>query len=264
MLSAEQVAFYHEEGYLHIPEVFSADEVAAMSADLDYLIERWAVRDQGWTGPWRRQLMDADTESKSELIHLHDLQFYSEPWLHAVTKPLLAQAMEELLGAAVELHHSTLHIKPPETGHPFPLHQDMAFYPHADDRFVDVLVHLDDTRHENGEIRFLAGSHKLGYLPHITETPAGPCTPHLPQDVYRLADTVPVPARRGDVVCFNVNTVHGSHINTTDRMRRLVRVGYRHPDNQQLGGQSVGRPGLMVRGLRRRTTEAGVLTNAAV
>ena len=49
------------------------------------------------------------------------------------------------------------------------------------------------------------------------------CTPHLPPDKFKLDETIAVPARRGDVVCFNIFTVHGSHINTTDRMRRLVR-----------------------------------------
>ena len=64
---------------------------------------------------------------------------------------------------------------------PFPLHQDNPFYGHQDGRYIDVLVHLDDTRHENGEIRFLAGSHKSGHLQHITETDDGPCAPHLPR-----------------------------------------------------------------------------------
>src|SRR5690606_17189059 len=115
--------------------------------------------------------------------------------------------------------------------------------------YVDVLVHLDDTCHANGEIRFLPGSHLQGELPHITETAAGPCTPHLPVGEYPLENTVAVPAKRGDVVLFSIFTVHGSYINTTDRVRRLVRLGYRNPENQQLAGQSLGRPGLMVRGL---------------
>jgi phytanoyl-CoA hydroxylase len=169
-----------------------------------------------------------------------------------VTHAKLTKAMSDLLGPDVELHHSTLHIKPPQTGHPFPMHQDNPFYEHSDGRFVDVLVHLDDTRHENGEIRFLDGSHKLGALVHITQTPEGPCTPHLPTDIYRLEETVPVPAKRGDVVCFSIYTIHGSYINTTDKPRRLVRIGYRDPRNIQTAGQSWGRPGLMVRGYRDR------------
>jgi ectoine hydroxylase-related dioxygenase (phytanoyl-CoA dioxygenase family) len=79
-----------------------------------------------------------------------------------------------------------------------------------------------------------------------------PCHPHLSTDEYTLEDSVAVPASRGDVVCFNINTVHGSYMNRTDRPRRLVRMGYRHPDNRQLDGQSLGRPGALVSGVRER------------
>lgn len=197
--------------------------------------------------------MDEATEKKSKLIAMHDLWYYSAAWMRAVTNPTLVDAMVGLLGPDVELHHSTMHVKPPENGHPFPMHQDNAFYLHADNRYIDVLVHLDDTRHENGEIRFLDGSHKLGALEHITQARDGtPCTPHLPTERYSLADTVAVPARRGDVVCFNIFTIHGSHINVTNEPRRLVRVGYRHPANRQTAGQSVSRPAVMVAGRRER------------
>lgn len=252
MLNQSQVDHYHEQGFLHIPAVYDSEHLAAMQADMDWMIDTWANRHQGWTGPWRQAYMDEKTEQKSQLIAMHDLHFYSEPWMRAVTQAGLCRAMAQLLDGPVELHHSTMHVKPPETGHPFPMHQDWAFYRHADGRYVDVLVHLDDTRHDNGEIRFLAGSHKQGPLGHVTKADGKGCTPHLPTDEYRLEDTVAVPAKAGDVVLFNIHTVHGSYINITDQMRRLVRVGYRHPENRQLGGQSFNRPGLMVAGRRPR------------
>lgn len=251
-LTADQVGFFRDHGYLRIPEVFTPAETDELANHLDWLIGIWSETSQGWVGPWRKVYMDDATERKSKLTAMHDLHFYSEPWMKAVTNPKLTGAMADLLGPNVELHHSTMHVKPPETGHPFPMHQDWAFYQHADGRYVDVLVHLDDTRHENGEIRFLDGSHRNGALEHVTATPDGPCTPHLPTDRWKLDDTVAVPARRGDVVCFSIHTVHGSHLNTTARNRRLVRVGYRDPENVQTGGQSLGRPGLMVRGIRPR------------
>ena len=254
VLTAEQVAFYREHGYLHIPSMFTPAETAELSEHLNWLIETWAMKDAGWSGPWRKKYMDAETEKKSKLIALHDLQYYSDAWARAVTKRKLAGAMADLLdGGPVELHHSTLHVKPPETGHPFPMHQDWAFYKHADDRYVDVLVHLDDTRHENGEIRFLAGSHKQGALEHVVKDEEGKgCTPHLPFEKYKLEETVPVAAKKGDIVVFNIFTIHGSHVNVTDQMRRLVRVGFKHPDNVQTEGQSKGRPSWMVWGKRER------------
>ena len=263
-LSTEQVGFYQKHGYLHITGVFSSNEVHELRSELDWMIRDWANIGVGWTGPWRKALMDIATEAKSKLIAMHDLQFYSATWMAAVTNRSLAEMMSQLLaaesepeGAPVEFHHSTMHVKPPETGHPFPMHQDLAFYDHQDGRYVDVLVHLDDTCHANGEIRFVDGSHKAGPLQHITSfiNDAGEkeiCTPHLPWTQFRLEDTVPVPAKAGDVVIFNIYTVHGSYMNTTGEMRRLVRIGYKHPENRQTFGQSSNRPNLMVWGRRAR------------
>ncbi|HWB54177.1 MAG TPA: phytanoyl-CoA dioxygenase family protein, partial [Tepidisphaeraceae bacterium] len=100
--------------------------------------------------------------------------------------------------------------------------------------------------------------HKMGALEHITvdpETGKG-CTPHLPFEKFKLEQTVPVPASRGDIVVFNILTIHGSYINTTDRMRRLVRVGYRAPDNTQTEGQSKDRPCWCVWGRRPKSADA--------
>jgi hypothetical protein len=243
---------YRELGFVRIPEVYAPGETAELADDLDRLIQEWSF-EAAWTGPWRQAYLDPELARGIRLSALHDLQLYSAAWARALTHPRLAEALAALLGPDVEFHHTTMHVKPPERGAPFPMHQDHPFYPHADDRYVDVLVHLDDTSHENGEIRFLAGSHRLGPLPHIVTEPDGtPCTPHLPVEEFRLEDTVAVPAGRGDVVCFNINTIHGSYLNTTAHPRRLVRMGFRHPANRQLSGQSYGRPGVMVRGVRER------------
>jgi phytanoyl-CoA hydroxylase len=243
---------YEENGFVRVPGVFTAGQVDELGRDLDRLIEEWSF-EAAWTGPWREAYLDADLADSIRLSALHDLQLYSGAWARAITHPALVEALVSLLGPDIEFHHTTMHVKPPERGAPFPMHQDHAFYPHADDRFVDVLVHLDDTTGENGEIRFLPASHLAGPLPHVVvDTEGRPCTPHLPTDAYRLEDSVPVPARRGDVVCFNINAIHGSYLNRTSSPRRLVRMGYRHPANAQLSGQSIGRPGVMVHGIRTR------------
>jgi len=253
MLTKAQVADYHEHGWLRVPEVFTAEETAELAADLDSLMDEWAETSVGWTGPWRRVYMDEETEQRSTLTVMHEFHLFSSVWTRAVTNPRLVACLVDLVGPDVELHHSTLHAKTPGAGMPFPVHQDHPFYPHVDDRYVAVLIHLDDTCHENGEIRFLDGSHKLGPLEHVLTNEDGTkCEPHLPTDAWKLEDTVPVPAKAGDIVCFNINTVHGSYINRTDRIRRMVRVGYRAADNVQRAGQNAGRAGTMVAGRRRR------------
>jgi phytanoyl-CoA hydroxylase len=252
MTPEEQQAFYAEHGYLHVPSVFSSGEADELAGDLDRLIQEWAFEGV-WTGPWREALLDPDLAASISLLALHDLQLYSAAWARAIIHPGLVEVMATLLGPDVEFHHTTMHVKPPERGAPFPMHQDYPFYPHEDDRYLDVLLHLDDTSNQNGEIRFLAGSHRGGPLEHIVQGPDGESvTPHLPTDPYPLEKSVPVAARRGDIVCFSIHTVHGSYPNLTSQPRRLVRMGYRHPDNRQLSGQSSGRPGVIVAGMRAR------------
>jgi ectoine hydroxylase-related dioxygenase (phytanoyl-CoA dioxygenase family) len=192
--------------------------------------------------------MEAEDDKKAVLVHIHELHHYSAAWLRAITKPGLAEAIGELLPSdSVEVHHSTLHAKAPEAGTPFPMHQDDPFYPHADGRYIDALIHVDNADEVSGCLKFLAGSHKLGRLKHIR----GPeIEPYLPTDKYRLADAVSVPAMSGDVVLFHLWTVHGSALNRSGRWRRLVRVGFRDPANVQEAGQAFGRPGLMVKGVR--------------
>ena len=250
VLSPQQVEFYDQHGWLRIPRAFTPSEVDELRADLDWILDTWSSRTM-WTGGWRKELMEPNMAKRAKIDALHDLHLFSDAWARAVSKRKVCGAISDLLhDAPVELHHSTMHVKPPESGMPFPVHQDYPFYEHKDGRYVDVLVHLDDTCHDNGEIRFLDGSHRKGPLDHVQVSGGKKCTPHLPTDAYRLEDTIPVPAKAGDLVCFNLHTIHGSYLNATSEPRRLVRVGYRHPDNIQLSGQAMGRPGLLVWGRR--------------
>src|SRR5215472_12310709 len=108
MLTADQVNSFHDRGFVRIPQLFAADEIQRMSDELDELVQAWAVTNMGWTGPWRQVYMDPETEKRSQLTHLHDLHFYSEAWCRAVSNPRLAEAMADILGPNVELHHTTL------------------------------------------------------------------------------------------------------------------------------------------------------------
>lgn len=255
-LTREQIAFFRENGYLRLEQVYPGGEIREMSEELDYVMETFANWNAAWRGPWRKAYMDEDQNEVATLVAIHELQHYSAAWTRAVTSPVLGEAVGALLDSeAVELHHVTLHAKPPDRGTPFPMHQDLPFYPHRDGRYIDALVHLDDADESSGCIKFLSGSHKLGKLQHIV----GPDTaPHLPTDEYRLEDAVFVPAKAGDVVVFYLWTVHGSAMNLSGRWRRLVRLGFRDPQNRQEGGQAMGRPGLIVKGVRPKVEDAEV------
>ncbi len=256
MLTQAQIDFFNENGFLRVEQIYSPDEIRQMSDELKYMMDNFAVWEGGWRGDWRKEYMGEDEDKQAVLVHLHELQYYSTAWLRAVTKPELGEAASALLGSeCVELHHSTLHAKAPGAGTPFPMHQDDPFYPHLDGRYIDALVHVDDADEESGCLKFLAGSHKLGRLKHIT----GPDhEPFLPTDKFPLEASVSVPAKAGDVVFFHLWTVHGSALNRAGRWRRLVRVGLRDPHNYQVAGVAVGRPGLVIRSVRPKIEQVGV------
>ncbi len=244
-LTQEQRDFFDKNGYVRLPQVFTAAELAELSSELDEVIERFAVADKGWTGPWRQKYLSKKEDENAKLTAMHEMELYSPAWARAVVNRALASALAELIGPDVEFHHMTLHAKGPEFGTPFPLHQDHPFYPHSDGRYLDAIVHVDAATEENGCLKFLPSSHKLGPLEHVREG-----SPHLPPDRYPFEQAVSCPAEAGDVVLFSIYTIHGSALNRTPNWRRVVRIGYRNPGNLQVGGQAMGRPGLMVAGLR--------------
>ena len=252
-LSKEEVDFYAEHGYLRLKGVFGKDEVAALSEELDYVIEKFATRGKGWSGPWRQQLMSAQEDQQSVLVALHEIECFAASWMRAILKERLVKSLADILGPAVEFHHATLHAKGPDFGAPFPMHQDHPFYPHEDGQYIDAILHVDDADEDSGCLKFLDGSHKLGALQHNMEG-----SPHLDQKMYRIEDAVSCPAEAGDVVFFSIHTIHGSSLNRRPRWRRVMRLGYRDPHNAQVSGQGLGRPGLMVWGVRPRLGEAKV------
>jgi phytanoyl-CoA hydroxylase len=245
VLTPEQVAFFEENGYLRVPQVFGPEEVAELSDELDYIIQNFAGVGKGWSGPWRQKYLKQEEDERATLAAMHELELFSPAFARAILNRRLAGAVADLIGPEVEFHHMTLHAKGPEYGTPFPLHQDHPFYPHSDGRYIDAIIHIDAATEENGCLKFLPGSHRLGPLPHVTVG-----SPHLPPEQYPFEQAVSCPAEAGDVVLFSIWTIHGSALNRTPHWRRVVRVGYRNPRNLQVGGQAMGRPGIMVAGLR--------------
>jgi ectoine hydroxylase-related dioxygenase (phytanoyl-CoA dioxygenase family) len=177
MLTEEQKASYAKEGYLKLASVFDGDDVEKMCEEMDWIFETWANHDAAWQGPWREKYMNDSQRASAKLVAINDLHLHSQVWSDFAADRRLVEPIADLVGEDVELHHTTLHAKPPEVGSPFPLHQDNAFCAHADPGYVDAIIHLDPAPEEAGCLRFIPGSHRTGPLEHIREG-----APHLPTD----------------------------------------------------------------------------------
>ncbi|HWA83116.1 MAG TPA: phytanoyl-CoA dioxygenase family protein [Fimbriimonadaceae bacterium] len=239
-LTPDQIAFYNENGYLLVKGLLPRDEAARLRAECHGLTERLSAHhetDATWAGA------RAMVAEKTVIHHCHNVQFYSGALAALLTDPRFAEAAADLIGPNVQLHHNKMFIKPPEKGSPFPMHQDYPYFPHERQTMTAAIFHFDDAPIEKGCLRVVAGSHKLGPLPHEGSF-------HLPLDKYPLENATICEAEAGDVLFFNYLTIHGSGVNTSDEARTTLLVQFRDPEDRPLDDQHKSRgQGMMLRGI---------------
>ena len=220
---------YQAQGVIHLPAFFAGDILRQLTAEVDRVTAENSKVGQHhpWLGPW---LDEAEYRRQPvTLMSFHHLHLDSPYWRQTMTSASIRALMSHLMGSDdVELCRATVITKPPETGAPFPLHQDGA-YVDLPPQYVQAIVYLDDMTEHNGPIRFLAGSHQQGLIPHCTEGKK-----HLPLDQYPIEQATPLMAKAGDLVCFSPWIVHGSMPNRSAQIRLTVRLGYAAAGSHQV------------------------------
>ena len=160
----------------------------------------------------------------------------SEPYRRALTP---------LLGADIKQVAQQIHWKPPgaeRTG--FRFHQDLRFR-ERQDAFRDLMTSyittglaIDPATRENGCLRIIPGSHRLGYLglsddgplmKGVTEEPALRAAGLDPETM------VDIELEPGDLVMWSLLTVHGSDINRSQKDRAFLLSSYVKAANSERG-----------------------------
>lgn len=166
--------------------------------------------------------------------------------------PRILDVVEDLLGPNIQLYYSMFMMKPPRQGFSAPWHQDLAFFVHNRATLIlTVQLYIDDSTVENGCIRVLPGSHKLGLANHFKD---GVFTEVVQGDTSGFDDQgVEVPMKAGGIVIWNSLTLHSSSPNRSEWPRRGITFAYKDPDSRLMGGAFNSRAeirnmGLMVRG----------------
>ena len=230
-LTRDEIAFYNDNGYLHLKGVYDAGEVRRMNDELERAVGDWGVLGKGWKAP--------GNDGTSQVLVMHRLEYFSPAWDAARRHPRMVRAAVDLLGDRVEYIGSSTHTKPAKHGGGFPMHQDSPFYGHETHQLLICMVHLDKTHEANGPISFIPRPiDSIAHIPHTEETDPKNGGNYLDPEEYDLKDAVPVECEPGDVVIFNIFTIHGSGRNTTDHPRRAVVFRYRDPLNKQVRGEN--------------------------
>src|SRR5438105_1800811 len=130
VLTPEQKAFYEENGYILVKGLLKPDEAAMYRRECHALAARLSEKrniDATW-GSAREAVAEA---KDTKIQHCHDVQFYSAPFSRLLIDERITRIASDVIGSPnVQLHHCKMFIKPPEKGSPFPMHQDVPYFPH--------------------------------------------------------------------------------------------------------------------------------------
>lgn len=248
LLTDEQIAGYHRDGYVAVPAVLDAAQVNALRRVTDAFVER----SRGLTRSDAVFDLDPRHAAASPVVRRIKNPADNDPLYRSVAfDSAIADIVTQLLGPSIRFHHSKLNMKGSLLGAAVEVHQDAAFYPHSNDDVLAVGLLLDDATEANGAMAVLPGSHRGPIYTHYDAQ--GRFVGCLrPEDVARLdrrqAVLLELPA--GSIHIHHYRLVHWSAPNTSTAERRLLINSYTAADAVSFMPDTTGSPlvGALVRG----------------
>ena len=157
MVSEEQISFYCENGYLVVPNLVPADELAALKSEVDAIVAESASVTEN-TPVF--DLEDTHSRAEPRVRRIKEPHHHLSAAGRLVRHPGIVGILQALIGPGIRFQTSKLNMKSAAFGAPVEWHQDWAFYPHTNQDLLAVGIMLDDVTLENGPMMVLPGSHK--------------------------------------------------------------------------------------------------------
>lgn len=225
-LTDEQIAFYHDEGYLVVEGVLSPEKLQRLRDETDALIAGAAAVDA------HNDLYDLEDSHRPDNPRVRRLK---EPYRHSpyfwdlAVDTDVTDIVAQLVGPDVRIYGGKMNIKAAGYGAPVEWHQDWAFYPHSNDDVLATGMLLDDCDEGNGPLMVLPGSHKGPVYDHHND---GAFCGAFDPDAHDLdlSNAVKLMGPAGSMTIHHVRIVHGSALNTSNRQRRLLLTEYAAAD----------------------------------
>jgi ectoine hydroxylase len=216
-LTDTQLAQFHTEGWLFLPELFTPEEVAVLRAEAQAIFrtERQEI--------WREK-----TGAPRTAFAAHT---YNEAFRLLGAHPRLVEPIEQVFGDRLYMHQFKINAKAAFDGDVWQWHQDYGTWARDDGmpepRAMNIAVFLDEVMPINGPLMLVPRSHTEGVLDagHDLATTSYPLWTLDQETVSRLVDAGGIVAptgKPGGVLMFHGNLVHGSAGNITPYPRKIV------------------------------------------
>lgn len=227
-LTAEQLKFYEENGYVIISQGCSEDLIDAYNAHI-YTI-RSAEEIPAWASPWKhgKEINENDRFS----VRLFNPHLHNGFSLQMMKLPIVRGALAQLLGdEAVGVQSMYFYKQPGSPGQA--AHQDYYYIRNEPNTMIAGYIAMEDVDTENGCLWVIPGSQKLGLLPHGKVKNIQEHEPWTDEtEGVDLAQEIPVPLKKGDVLFFHNLLIHSSTRNrSVTRWRRTYVCHYIRHDS---------------------------------
>lgn len=216
-LRPEQVAEYHDRGFIVLRNVFTPDEMAALSAEADAMMQRKELIDTKnircrWSD--HHETKECTFDCFDPVIDIGPVCRY-----FAYDERILAPLRAVYEDTAHLFKDKLIFKRPGLKG--YALHQDYIGWPSFPESFITVIVAIDATGAENGATELFPGYHKGGCM-----TPKDGDYHQLPEDAVDASTGVLLELQPGDAAFFGGFVPHRSAANKTDTWRRQLYLSY--------------------------------------
>lgn len=251
MLTAEQIQFYKDNGYILVEDAIDAPTLERLRKSTYEMIDR--SRNVGESNEIfdldEGHSADAPKLTRIKLPHVQDPAF-----LKALHGERMKGVLQDLLGPSVRLQTSKLNTKAPGGGAAVEWHQDWAFYPHTNDDMLAIGLMLEDVDEANGPLLVVPGTHKGPVLSHFNDGVfCGAVDPADP--LFEHDKIVTLTGKAGSMTLHHVRTLHGSAPNLSDRARLICFYELSAADAWPLAGGSIAFAGMSQADTWRQTNE---------
>ncbi|MES1972317.1 MAG: phytanoyl-CoA dioxygenase family protein [Pseudomonadota bacterium] len=227
MTMDDAVAFYRAHGYVVVPDLLDAAEIAELRAVTDRVA---ATADGSGT---ETPVFDFDEAvgGAPPAIQRIKKPHRVDPFYAALSHhPKILAMLAKIIGPDIRLSHSKINMKAANGGAALEWHQDWAFAPHTNMDTCVVSLMIDEARPTNGAMQVLP------------ESQLGPLLEHHDADGYfegaidvaaaglDMGDAVSLEGPAGTVAFHHPLTIHGSGVNRSGDPRRILFLEYAAAD----------------------------------
>lgn len=237
VLTEQQVAQFHNDGFVLVENAVSAEQLQALQHDFAAWVDESRQHTDAYgaicDGRPRFDMQPGHTAEVPALRRVSSPQEVSATYLQVMRNNRALDALTQLYGPNLKFNNAKINSKLPGTATEVKYHQDFLFEPHTNTDLATVLIFLDDIDENNGPLEVVPGSHKGPLYEHWHDGEfTGAIAPELVED---LACKAVIATGKAGIACImHTLTLHGSAVNRSTNSRTVYIVEYAAEDAMPL------------------------------